>query len=174
MAYAEQSSKNRNPKLPSCSCVRRKLRRGYFVFLPPGVCAPDRRLPSAAWHRLGCLLRGATRPRLSLGLCTPAALHLPGAGVPTQGTSHWGHPLGDGGGGWWRWWRWWRRRCWWKGPPEHRKGQLRVLGRSVTLRSKTANPQYNYYRWYWQVPQPPKPEFSRLNTHNGATHRSKQ
>jgi hypothetical protein len=23
------------------------------------------------------------------------------------------------------------------------------------------------------VPQPPKPEFSRLNTHNGATHRSK-
>jgi hypothetical protein len=23
------------------------------------------------------------------------------------------------------------------------------------------------------VPQPPKPEFPRLNTHNGATHRSK-
>jgi hypothetical protein len=35
--------------------------------------------PLAAWHRLGCLLRAsghhsATRPRLSLGLCTPAAL----------------------------------------------------------------------------------------------------
>ena len=43
----------------------------------------------------------------------------------------------------------------------------------MTLRSKTANPQYNYYRWYLQVPQPPKPEFSRLNAHNGATHRSK-
>jgi hypothetical protein len=28
-------------------------------------------------------------------------------------------------------------------------------------------------RWYWLVPQPPKPEFPRLNTHNGATHRSK-
>jgi hypothetical protein len=42
----------------------------------------------------------------------------------------------------------------------------------VTLRSKTANPQYKDYRWYWLVPQPPKPEFSRLNTHNGATHRS--
>jgi hypothetical protein len=31
-----------------------------------------------------------------LGLaCVPSCLHLPGAGVPTQGTSHWGHPLGE-------------------------------------------------------------------------------
>jgi hypothetical protein len=45
----------------------------------------------------------------------------------------------------------------------------------VALRSKTANPQYKYYRWYWLVPQPPKPDCPRLNTHNGATatHRSK-
>jgi hypothetical protein len=53
-----------------------------------------------------------------------------------------------------------------------RRGPQR-LGGSVTLRSKTANPQSNYYRWYWLVPQPPKPEFSSLNTHNGATHRGK-
>jgi hypothetical protein len=29
---------------------------------------PGSRVSSAAWHRLGCLLRGTTRPRLSLGL----------------------------------------------------------------------------------------------------------
>jgi hypothetical protein len=52
-------------------CVRTtQTQKG--VFLLTGVCAPDRRLPSAAWHRLGCLLRGTNRPRLSLGLCTPA------------------------------------------------------------------------------------------------------
>jgi hypothetical protein len=25
----------------------------------------------------------------------PSCMHLPGAGVPTQGTSYWGHPLGE-------------------------------------------------------------------------------
>jgi hypothetical protein len=63
---------------------------------PPPLCARPiggPRVSSAAWHRLGCLLRGTTRPRL----CTPcpSCMHLPGAGVPTQGTSHWGHPLGE-------------------------------------------------------------------------------
>jgi hypothetical protein len=38
-------------------------------FPPPLVCAPPGgpRVSSDAWHRLGCLLRGTTRPRL----CTP-------------------------------------------------------------------------------------------------------
>jgi hypothetical protein len=65
----------------------------------PLLCAPARR-PA---HLLGCsaglaspqllaqlLRRGTTRPRL----CSyPSCLHLLGAGVPTRGTSHWGHPL---------------------------------------------------------------------------------
>jgi hypothetical protein len=50
------------------------------------------RVSLAAWHRLGCLLRGTTRPRLCV---CPSCMHLPGAGVPTQSTSHWGHPLGE-------------------------------------------------------------------------------
>jgi hypothetical protein len=36
-----------------------------------------------------------------------------------------------------------------------------------------ANPQLNCYRWCWQVPQPPKPEFfaSKRRAQSGATHR---
>jgi hypothetical protein len=37
-------------------------------------------------------------PALGLACCVPSCLHLPGAGVPTQGTSHWGHPLGESNG----------------------------------------------------------------------------
>jgi hypothetical protein len=48
---------------------------------PPRYARPigGPRVSSAAWHRLGCLLRGTTRPRL----CTPvgSCMHLPGAGV---------------------------------------------------------------------------------------------
>jgi hypothetical protein len=79
----------------------------------PLLCAPARRpahlLGYLASPRLGCLLPrlpasghhllATTWPRL----CTPAACT--GAGVPTRGTSYWGHPFsesnvqGGGGGG---------------------------------------------------------------------------
>jgi hypothetical protein len=78
-------------RYPQNANARRKRLRGPD--LPPRYARPigGPRVPSsAAWHRLGCLLRGTTRPRL----CAPVAC-LPGAGVPTQGTSHWGHPLGE-------------------------------------------------------------------------------
>jgi hypothetical protein len=41
------------------------------ILHPPWYARPlgGPRVSSAAWHRLGCLLRGATRPRL----CTPVA-----------------------------------------------------------------------------------------------------
>jgi hypothetical protein len=47
-----------------------------------------------------------------------------------------------------------------------------------TRRVRSKNPQLNCYSWCWcwcwQVPQPPKPEFSRLNTQSGATHASER
>jgi hypothetical protein len=52
-------------------------------------------IASAAWF--GAPLGLACVPHLHLHRCMH--LHLPGAGVPTQGTSHWGHPLGESSGG---------------------------------------------------------------------------
>jgi hypothetical protein len=85
-------SKTRKPLKAN---VRRK--RSWGSAPPPRPCVRARspvggpRVSLVDWHRLGCLLRGTTRPRL----CTPSCMHLPGAGVPTQGTSHWWHPLGE-------------------------------------------------------------------------------
>jgi hypothetical protein len=42
-----------------------------------------------------CFGAPLARPRLCV---YPSCLHLPGAGVPTQGTSRWGHPLGESNG----------------------------------------------------------------------------
>jgi hypothetical protein len=90
----------------SIPCLRPAVRRIYLVprsvdlaggLSSPLLCAPARR-PA---HLLGC----SASPRLvaclaacvgalldSLSLCTPSACAF-GAGVPTRGTSHWGHPL---------------------------------------------------------------------------------
>jgi hypothetical protein len=65
----------------------------------PSWARPPRggpRISSAAWLRLGCLLRGTTWPRL----CNPSCLHLPPPTsqvlvCPLGGTSYWGHPLGE-------------------------------------------------------------------------------
>jgi hypothetical protein len=68
---------------------------GGFRFSPPPP--PRYARPMAAACLLGCL----TSPRLlasghhSASPVYPSCMHLPGAGVPTQGTSHWGHPLGE-------------------------------------------------------------------------------
>jgi hypothetical protein len=58
------------------------------------------------------------------------------------------------------------------GPPGKPSAWLAVSGKA--LGELEANPQLNCYRWCWQVPQPPKPEFPRLNTQSGVTHASKR
>jgi hypothetical protein len=63
----------------------------------PLLCAPARRPAhllgcSASPRRAACLAACVGAPLDSLSLCTPAAC-TSGAGVPTRGTSHWGHPL---------------------------------------------------------------------------------
>jgi hypothetical protein len=63
----------------------------------PLLCAPARRpahlLGCSASHRLAaCPAACVGEPLDSLSLCAPAAC-TSGAGVPTRGTSHWGHPL---------------------------------------------------------------------------------
>ena len=73
----------------------RRIRLGGTK-IPPLVSAPARRA-----RLLGCL----ASPRLLASghhsaspvawPVYPSCLHLPGAGVSTQGTSHWGHPLGE-------------------------------------------------------------------------------
>jgi hypothetical protein len=67
--------------------------QGGPIYPPPPVCAPDRR-PA---RLLGCLAspRLLASGRHSALPVYPSCLHIPGAGVPTQGTSHWGHPLGE-------------------------------------------------------------------------------
>jgi hypothetical protein len=69
----------------------------------PLLCAPAWRpahllgcllLAWAAWLRLGCWLLRSGRHSAS-PVCYPRCMHLPGDGVPTRGTSHWGHPLGE-------------------------------------------------------------------------------
>jgi hypothetical protein len=52
--------------------------------------------------------------------------------------------------------------------------QAQRLAGGKALGELEANPQWNYYRWCWQAPQPPKPSFRRLNTQSGATHASKR
>jgi hypothetical protein len=52
--------------------------------------------------------------------------------------------------------------------------QAQRLAGGTALGELEANPQLNCYRWCLQVPQPPKSEFSRLNTQSGATHASKR
>jgi hypothetical protein len=88
-------AREQNPRTRKPPKFQRKTQTSMGGVFPPSVCAPDRRPARllAAWHRLGCLVRGTTRPRL----CTPVACtsQVLVCGVPTQGTSHWGHPLGE-------------------------------------------------------------------------------
>jgi hypothetical protein len=73
-----------------------RSRRGA-VFAPPvrarsAARASPRLLGIASSGCLpSCLRRGTTRSRL--WPVYPSCLHLLGDGVPTRGTSHWGHPL---------------------------------------------------------------------------------
>jgi hypothetical protein len=82
---------------PSNSQRKTQSPKGVFSY-PPPVCAPARR-PA---RLLGCLASPrllASGHRHSASPVYPVScLHLPGAGVPTQGTSHWGHPLGESNG----------------------------------------------------------------------------
>jgi hypothetical protein len=90
------------------SAPRRRRKRCAFTasgsgqtFLPelfgPPVRARRASRPAGPARLLGCL----ASPRLLASghhLASPVypiCLHLPGAGVPTRGTSYWGHPLGE-------------------------------------------------------------------------------